>query len=96
MTSQIIHLSELTTEEYERSYDKAVTLYHTHPQALDKDKISKITDMNIIGQTSLRPMHPQLFYSLSQVKGFNNMNGYRYEDYYNYYVTHPGVRHVTY
>ena len=28
--------------------------------------------------------------------GFNNMNGYRYEDYYNYYVAHPGVRHATY
>jgi len=85
MTSAIRHLSELTTEEYHISYDTALTLYHTHPHALDEDKLTTL-DMNIIGQTSLRPMHPHIFYQLSQVRGFNNLNGDRYEDYYYTYI----------
>jgi len=90
MASATKHLSELSNKEYHASYDKAVILYHTHPNSLDEDKISTTSDMNIIGQTSLRPMHPRLFYDLSQVRGFNNLNGDRYEDYYNNYITNSG------
>lgn len=90
MTSTIKHLSELTKEEYRVSYDMAVILYHTHPNALDEDKASTTSDMNVIGQTPLRPMHPNLFYQLSQVRGFNNLNGNRYKDYYNNYVINSG------
>jgi len=91
MTNEIKHLSELTDEDFQASYDNAIVLYHTHPHSLDKDKIATTTDFNIIGQTSLRPMHPRLFYDLSQIRGFNNLNGARYEEYYNNYVTNSWI-----
>ena len=89
MAEEIKHLSELGNEEYRASYDKAVILYHSHPHALDDDKVDT-SGINILGQTSFRPMHPRLFYNLSQVRGFNNLNGNRYEDYYYNFINNHG------
>ena len=91
MDNKVKDLSELSIEEFHASYDKAVSLYHTHPNSLEEDKIKDISDFNILGQTALRPMHPRLFYDLSQIRGFNNMNGHCYEDYYNNYVKNFGI-----
>jgi len=72
------HLSALLHNDYVATWNSALTTYDKHPQAL-KYKNLKPDELY---QTKERPMHPQLFYSLSQVRGFNNLNGYRYEDYY--------------
>ena len=84
MANHIKHLSELPINDYRASYDNAVKLYNTHPYAIKDDKFSN--DANIIGQTNQRPMHPYLFYELSQVRGFNNLNGYRYDEYFKNFV----------
>lgn len=76
------HLFKLPKNDFNASWEKALKTYYSHQNAIHGDILSR----EQMYQTKLRPMHPNLFYELSQVSGFNNLNGDRYEDYYNNYT----------
>ena len=77
-----IPLHKLSKEEYDKSFEYALKLYNEKLTGLgvDSEKCS-------IGQTDRYPMHPQLFYQLSMVKGFNDCNGERYDVYLDEWIT---------
>ena len=43
--------------------------------------LKNTSDPNNIHETDENPMSPLLFYQLSMVSGFNNLNGHTYEEY---------------
>ena len=62
----------MSQEDYEKSYSEAVILYQKE----------NFNTENIY-ESDTHPMHPNLFYQLSSVSGFNNLNGKTYQIYLN-------------
>jgi len=62
----------ISEEEWNKIYEDAIDIWNK----LDVPKNS-----NIEFETNNRPMHPNMFFHLSSVSGFNNMNGHTYEEY---------------
>ena len=60
----------MTSEEYDNSYKDALKLY-------DNENF----DTQDIYESDQHAMHPNMFYQLSQVKGFNTLNGKTYKLY---------------
>ena len=59
--------------DYEKSYDVALNIW---------DNLTDVQkDPKFLFQTKLCPMHPFNFFTLSKIKGFNNLNGATYEEY---------------
>ena len=48
--------------------------------------LNKVENECSIYETSEHPMHPHLFYQLSCVNGFNNLNGKKYQEYLNMWI----------
>ena len=64
-----------TKEEWDQIYDKSLVIWDNLTGVI-KD------DTNLL-QTKNCPMHPNMFFQLSQVRGFNDRNGNTYEEYVN-------------
>ena len=62
----------VSNEEWEKICDKALDTW---------DKLDVPKDPDDLLESNTCPMHPNTFMNLSGVSGFNNMNGYTYEDY---------------
>ena len=60
----------------EKEYNIALEQYSEKLKSLNL----KAEDI-YINESEKYPMHPNLFYRLSNVHGFNNMNGKTYKDY---------------
>jgi len=58
-------------------YEQSLELY--------KDIVKGIKDYdpNQYSQSDKQPMHPNIYYQLSSVRGFNKLNGKTYSDYLN-------------
>jgi len=65
-----INLHELTQEEFSKLWNESLSLYE-----------EKWSDSDSVFETDSHPMHPSLFYQLSNVSGFNKTNGYTYPEY---------------
>ena len=62
----------MSEEEYKISYDNALKLYK-----------KTIGDEKVLNkyESDTHPMHPSLFYRLSNVRDFNKQNGKNYDEY---------------
>ena len=56
-------------------YKQSLELYNNSVKGI------KDYDPNQFGQTETQPMHPNLYYQLSSVRGFNKLNGSTYSEY---------------
>tara|TARA_B100000900_G_C20163942_1_gene547060 strand:+ start:99 stop:326 length:228 start_codon:yes stop_codon:yes gene_type:complete len=66
-------ISEISEKkEYTTSYENALLLY--------KNEIGNKKINNDL-ETEEYPMHPRLFYRLSNINGFNTINGKNYNEY---------------
>lgn len=64
---------KLVKTDYEKSYDEALNIW---------DNLSNVhKDLENIGETDKCPMHPYLFFQLSTVSNFNQLNGKNYKEY---------------
>jgi hypothetical protein len=68
------HESEEST--YEKQYQEDIKLYR---ESLPNFNI-KLEECTFY-ETGKHPMHPQMFYQLSSVRGFNDLNGHTYSKY---------------
>ena len=62
----------VSDEEWTVMWDKALNIW---------DNLEVTKDPENLFESNGCPMHPQNFIQLSNVAGFNNMNGYTYEEY---------------
>ena len=59
-------------EKWNKIYEDAISIWN---------KLEVPKNSNIEFETNTCPMHPNMFLQLSNVSGFNNMNGHTYEEY---------------
>ena len=62
----------VSDEEWKVLWDKALDIW---------DNLEVTKDPENLFESNTCPMHPQNFIQLSNVAGFNNMNGYTYAEY---------------
>ena len=69
----------LTNEKWQKVANKAFKTWNN---------LKNVTkEQDHWGETKLCPMHPSFFFQLSQVRYFNQKNGYTYEEYVNNWKT---------
>jgi hypothetical protein len=70
----------MSIEEREQNYNTALIIW---------DNLLDVTvkDANNLLESKKYPMHPSMFFELSQARGFNSINGNTYEEYVNKWKT---------
>lgn len=67
-----MELHKMSNEEYELSYNNALNLYKN---------LTKSCEVLNVYENDIHPMHPSVFYRLSNVINFNKQNGKNYNEY---------------
>ena len=62
----------VSDDEWKSIIEKAMSVW---------DTLEMVKDPDFTLETETCPMHPSQFFQLSSVSGFNEMNGYTYEEY---------------
>ena len=77
-----IKLDESVVEvDYEKLYQESLDLY------MEQLKIMSVRPEDChLYESSTHPMHPQTFFQLSCISGFNNLNGKNYPTYLNNWI----------
>jgi len=65
----------ITEMKWNEMYSTAVDIWNS------LENIQKDEKNSNQGESQLCPMHPYMFFQLSSVRGFNNLNGYTYTEY---------------
>ena len=73
---KVLDSDESEEFDYEKQYQEDIKLYR---ESLPSFNI-KLEECTFY-ETANHPMHPQMFYQLSSVRGFNDLNGHTYGKY---------------
>jgi len=74
-------MDKMSEEEFENLYNNSLKLYKSIGNICIPTNYCEQSNYDNQTESDTRPMHPQMFYRLSNIKGFNNQNGINYIEY---------------